>query len=252
MLATFVLEVYKDEERKEMASAIQDLIEGDCWSTAGIYCYWDYTTRRPLYIGLASDLHHRFCQHNGLVRARKSTCKSVEISTYFDNNEKLGFSMVLQSSLSQPFTWKQKKKYKVEANNHDPEYLDGLGEDALQHIRILEGITIAASSQLHNNIPSWNKIGGNKQASLKTEARHHQLIDLLVNKTVNDNVSRASLKELDANGGYRQFECFLHSLRISPFGYNADMIARYRQMGGDLVIDELEQTNYLQKKLILS
>ena len=52
--------------------------------------------------GLASDLNHRFRQHNGLVKANPRTCKIKEIKGYFDNKGKIGFSMgrILNSAMA--------------------------------------------------------------------------------------------------------------------------------------------------------
>ena len=92
MFGTVIIDAYSKEDRKEMADAIEDLCSPNDnygWSSAGIYCFWDYYTREVLYIGLASDLSDRFRQHNGIKLVSDSSCKFIKIEEYFNSNEKL-------------------------------------------------------------------------------------------------------------------------------------------------------------------
>jgi hypothetical protein len=55
---TFTIDAYRDDERREVYDALESLFgptSGTGWSTAGIYVYWDFSTREILYVGLASD-----------------------------------------------------------------------------------------------------------------------------------------------------------------------------------------------------
>lgn len=78
------------------------------------YVYWDYYTNEILYISLAINLKERFKQHNWFYPSiDKNTYKYEQIEEYFKYQEKIGFSIIIQSPLSQPVTSKLKKEYKV-------------------------------------------------------------------------------------------------------------------------------------------
>jgi len=101
MLATIILDAYKQTETYEMAEAIKGITYLDCWSSAGIYCFWNYYTKEVLYVGSSNDLFERFKQHNGLIKCNPRACKRKYIQEYFQNNEKLGYTIMLQSALFQ-------------------------------------------------------------------------------------------------------------------------------------------------------
>ncbi|WP_221803546.1 GIY-YIG nuclease family protein [Paenibacillus typhae] len=112
MFATIILDAYKKDEVQQISDALDDLCNanGYGWASAGIYCFWDYYTNEIYYIGLAVDLEERFKQHNGLIPIDENSCKKAKINEYFKHNEKLGYSIFVQSPLSQPITSKNKKK----------------------------------------------------------------------------------------------------------------------------------------------
>ena len=116
MLRTIILDAYKENEKGKIAHALNELCsprDNYGWASAGIYCYWNYYTHETYYIGLAVDLAERFKQHNGFYpKIDTKTCKKKEIDNYFRSEEKLGFSIIVQSPLSQPITSKLKDEYK--------------------------------------------------------------------------------------------------------------------------------------------
>ena len=113
MFGTVILDAYTKDEKFEMAKAIDDLCspsDNYGWASAGIYCFWDYYAEAILYIGLAGDLAERFKQHNGILPL-KSGSKQKEIEEYFSKNDRLGYTIFVLSSLSQPLVHRNKGTY---------------------------------------------------------------------------------------------------------------------------------------------
>ncbi|WP_149096184.1 hypothetical protein [Paenibacillus terrae] len=71
MFGTIIIDAYTENDAEEIAFALDDLCSANDsygWASSGIYCYWNYYTKEPYYIGLAVDLTERFKQHNGLIK----------------------------------------------------------------------------------------------------------------------------------------------------------------------------------------
>ena len=104
MFGTVIIDAYRKEETIEIADAVEDLCSPNAnygWASAGIYCFWDYYIEEILYIGLAGDLAERFKQHNGILPLKEGS-KQKKIEEYFSKNERLGYTIFVQSPLSQP------------------------------------------------------------------------------------------------------------------------------------------------------
>lgn len=115
MFGTVIIDAYRKDEVMEMANAIDDLCspkDNYGWASAGIYCFWDYYAQTVLYIGLAGDLAERFKQHNGILPLREVS-KQKQIDDYFCKNERLGYTIFVQSPLSQPSVHRNKDKYEA-------------------------------------------------------------------------------------------------------------------------------------------
>ena len=113
MFGTVIIDAYRKEEALEMADAIDDLCsptDNYGWASAGIYCFWDYYAEAVLYIGLAGDLAERFKQHNGILPIKEGS-KQKQIEDYFSRNERLGYTIFVQSPLSQPLVHRNRKVY---------------------------------------------------------------------------------------------------------------------------------------------
>lgn len=113
MFGTVIIDAYRKEEARELAEAIDDLCSPNDnygWASAGIYCFWNYYAESILYIGLASDLTERFKQHNGILPVKGGT-KKEKIEEYFEKNERLGYTIFVQSPLSQPLVHRNKPLY---------------------------------------------------------------------------------------------------------------------------------------------
>jgi hypothetical protein len=249
MLGTIVIDAYKKTETAEIVDALDGLIYHDCWSSAGIYSFWNYTTKEILYFGLAADLSARFKQHNGLTRARKEHCKKEQIAEYFKANEKLGYSIMLQSSLSQPATAKFKKEYKS-CFASDPDLVESFGKDGRDNIKLLEGINLEAFRLKNGNLPMWNAMNGSSAGQQRATIRNYQLTELFAPVNPNGNVSRVTLRELNNDGGFRAFECFLHGARISFYSF-AKFLEFNRMGGNGYIIDRLFNEAYLKRRLVV-
>ena len=252
MLATIVLDAYRYSERSEVAQALKDLLSPyNSWSTAGIYCFWDYDSKDPLYLGLAVDLHQRFLQHNSLLKAKPNACKSKQIKEYFQRHDRLGFSIMLQSNLSQPLTRKITKHYWDFWQKADADYKENFGADGIKNIRLMEGVAIEAVKNHSGSLPPWNGMSGSLEGSARATPGHIELVRLLTNRSVNDNVSRATLRELVAGDNtYGMFESFMHGLRISSLPLK-EALEFNRRIGNEWLVEQLLTSNYLSKKLAL-
>lgn len=165
MFGTIIIDAYSKDEKVEMADAIEEICSPNDnmgWASAGIYCFWDYYIEEILYIGLASDLSDRFKQHNGINHVSDSSCKYQKIEEYFKSNERLGYSIFVQSPLSQPLTHRNKNTYEKFAKQENAPVEDILSEQGREDIKQVEGILIEAFRRRHGQFPPWNEVGGSK------------------------------------------------------------------------------------------
>lgn len=167
MFGTIIQDAYKENEKDDLAYAINDICnpnDNNGWASAGIYCFWNYQTREILYIGLARNLSERFKQHNGLITIDTKGCKVENINEYFKENEKMGFSIFVQSSHHQPVT----SRNIFDLFRKDPELVnvrDYDDEPVKQDYIMTEGILIESYKKVYNTIPPWNKISGSKKGN---------------------------------------------------------------------------------------
>lgn len=247
MLGTVVIEKYKKIETSTILTALENLIlvNSDDWSTAGIYCYWDYYKSEVLYIGLAVDLIERFKQHNGIVKCPSNSCKFDEITKYFKSNEYLGFSIILQSQLLQPFNYREKQKYKGVYS--DVELKKILGNEGYNDIRYTEGVLLEGFKNKYGRLPSWNKIGGSINAQRIAKNKNVKLLESLITNQPNKYTACVSLKELSKSSLFNKYEAYLHSLRTSILP--PKMIIKEHEKQGIGIYNEMRNDNYLSRKL---
>lgn len=144
MLGTVIIDAYRKEEALEMVNAIDDLCsptDNYGWASAGIYCFWDYYAEAILYIGLAGDLAERFRQHNGILPVKEGS-KQKQIEDYFSKNERLGYTIFVQSPLSQPLVHRNRGLYEKFAKQQNSPVEDMLSEQGRDDIKHVEGILI--------------------------------------------------------------------------------------------------------------
>lgn len=220
MFGTIIMDAYRINEMHSMADSLEDIcspLDTYGWASAGVYSFWDYNTKDILYIGLASDLPVRFKQHNGLLPIDDGACKYKQIHDYFRTHEKLGYSILVQSPLSQPIVHRNENRYRKFLNAPKgmpiPNYA---GEEGLEYIRTVEGQLIESYKMTTGDFPPWNKIGGDVFSRKYASFNNYQLVVEAFAKGTPKNllVSRSSIRELAENATYTWFEEQLHGLRM--------------------------------------
>lgn len=220
MFGTIIMDAYKADEAEVMANYIDEIcspMDNWCWASAGIYSFWDYYTKEILYIGLASDLCVRFKQHNGLYPIDENACKVRQIREYFSGHEKLGYSILVQSPLSQPIVHRNESLYRkfldIPRENPIPNYA---GEEGLEHIRKAEGQLIESYRRVRGNVPPWNKIGGDVEARKSASTDNYLYVVQAFSQGAMSNylMSKSTIRELADNATYAWFESQLHGLRM--------------------------------------
>ncbi len=220
MFGTVIIDAYSKAETEELADAIDDLCcpKDHCgWASAGIYSFWDYNTHEVLYIGLASDLYERFRQHNGLLTTTEEGCKFQQIQEYFETHEKLGYTIFVQSPLSQPLVHRNKDLYEKLAKEHNSPIQNYMNEQGINDIKRVEGILIEAYRRSNGHFPLWNKVGGSIAGQNRVMENNINIVKSFSNPQmydVNPIVARSTIRELSDNPTYEGFESFLHAVRM--------------------------------------
>ena len=220
MFGTIIMDSYKSDEAELMANNIDEIcspMDSLGWASAGIYSFWDYYTKEVLYIGLASDLCIRFKQHNGLHPIAENACKIRQIQDYFSKNERLGYSILVQSPMSQPIVHRNEALYrKFLETPKDMPIPNYAGEEGLEFIRQAEGQLIESYKMVVGDVPPWNKIGGDTfSRRYASEGNYLYVVQAFSNGTTDNYlVSRSTIRELAENATYEWFETQLHGLRM--------------------------------------
>jgi hypothetical protein len=164
---TMFLDLYTVDDRREIHEALEELcspLDNMYFASAGVYIYWAPQTREVLYIGLARDLPERFTHHNGLTKYLPSACKWRQIQDYFRTEDLLGFSVVVQSPLSQPLT--HRLRTSLGPGSPELEFYELLAsEPEYEALRELEGRLLKSHLLRHERLPRWNSIGGSRKAA---------------------------------------------------------------------------------------
>jgi hypothetical protein len=251
MWGTFMLDAYRREEAPEMRSALERLLgpaSGNAWSTAGIYIFWEFETRIPRYIGISGDIPERFAQHNGLRRSSGSGSKKDEIQAYFDQHEKLGYTVLALSHLSQADTYRQRRILR----SSDPEIIQLRREqskEVIDSMRAVEGALIAAAKARFGADSLWNDSPGRipelePDLSDVTLATAVGVFDCLLQ-------ARLTIRGLADDGLANLFEEQLHAIRIliAPRFSNARLREMFQQAWFvDSLRDEILKTGYLDRR----
>jgi hypothetical protein len=207
MLGTIMLESYIKDDAREVWAALKDLCprSGWAWAPAGIYCYWDPKTREVLYLGLAADLAQRFAQHNGLVRHGRGN-KSIQIAAYFEQNDRLGFSIAVQSAA-------------IMAVDRDA------ADSARDTILAGEGQLLEAYRRAYGRHPRWNAMGGAVAGQALVTPLTRNYFRLMTGETDGLLVARRSLRRLSAEPTSDFYEQTIHTARMHALveGYGRGM-----------------------------
>ncbi|PJC94000.1 hypothetical protein CUC44_06380 [Aeromonas lusitana] len=208
MLATYIRDIYKESDKKQLADAIEEIasaVDSNGWASSGVYCFWDPQTNNILYIGLASDLYSRFREHNNLKQCPAKGCKKENIASWFHDNEYLGYSILVQSRLSQT---EVARNYGKLIKSHGSDLYDP--RDA---IGISEGLLIEVEKLKHGQLPSWNKIGGASYGKNKATEMHIEFTELFTTKRTDLRVAQKTIREIASSAEFESFELFLHAIR---------------------------------------
>ncbi|WP_138993475.1 GIY-YIG nuclease family protein [Larkinella sp. C7] len=248
MLRTIILDAYEESEKKEIANAIDYICspkDNYGWSSAGLYCYWNYYTKEILYIGIAVDLTRRFKEHNGFYkRINPNMCKIYQINNYFKEYRKIGFSIVVQSALLQPIISSNRAQYK---------YTNSLLnlESGISDIKIQEGALIELYKNINNSYPSWNKINGSINGQNRSTMISPDIFKALANIYDDFLVAKSTLRELTTKPMLIAYEIWLHGYRMLSafYGKEKAIIFMIENIPNtNEIIYQMEKDNYFSKK----
>lgn len=172
------------------------LLNSGDWSKAGLYCYWDPEIGEALYIGLSTNLPSRFAQHNSLKGKPGDGNKALEINDWFQTQDRLGFSIVLQSTLADDV---------YEGNT-----------------KIGEGQLIEGYRTLHDKLPPWNKVRGSKTGHQYVGTNTAIWFDFMTGTTDGLVVSRQTIRGLNDNATADLNEGRIHTSRTAMNHYAID------------------------------
>lgn len=186
------------------------LLHSGDWSKAGLYCFWDPESGEALYIGLSKDLPSRFAQHNSLKGKPGDGNKALEINDWFQNHDRLGFSIVLQSALA-----------------------DDAYEGNTKHG---EGQLIEGYRALHDKFPPWNKVSGSKDGHQYVGTDTAIWFDFMTGTADGLVVARRTIRGLNDDATADLNEGRIHTSRT---GMNLDAINR--KLDDGLILANLKE-----------
>jgi len=257
MFGTVIVDAYRQSEIGEMAAAIEDICSPNDsygWASAGIYCFWDYCMEEILYIGLAGDLSERFKQHNGILPLKQGS-KQKNIEKYFSSNDTLGYTIFVQSPLSQPLVHRNKDQYQAFARQRNAPVGDLLSKEGNDDIHRVEGILIEAFRRKRGHLPPWNEIGGSIRGQNAVMPNNYNIVRCFSKPgdyILNPIMSRSTIRELSSNPTYTSFEVFLHAVRMYMliFGMDyKDALKLTVENDPAHIYDFMKKEKYLNKKL---
>lgn len=198
MLATVVMDAYSKSEILEISEALETLCDPrSAWSASGVYIFWDIYSSQILYMGLASNLHQRFCQHNGIINTKDESCKYKEIIDYFSGHDRLGYTIILQSVVVDFFEESRPSSYFPTRK---------------EWIQRGEGQLISSYINLYGALPLWNKIRGS--LFKRNLCNSQTFFDVVTNKQDSPIVARANLREVANDYDSYSYEVWLHGVRL--------------------------------------
>lgn len=205
-LGTVARDVFTDDERLQMYETLDVLLRAG-WHRAGVYCFWDPETRQPFYLGLAKDLPKRFAQHNSLKGCRPGKGnKGAQINAWFDDHERLGFSVVLQESLAD-------ETYEPFARNAEGQLLEGY-------------------RRVHGQLPPWNQIGGSRTGAGYVQENSAAWVDLMTGQGDSLLVARRTIRGLNDDPAAEYNELVIHPARTAILQFEGiDDLAIRRALG---------------------
>jgi hypothetical protein len=144
-------------------------------------------------------LPDRFAQHNG-IHAHSGGNKRAKIDAYFEEHERLGFSVLIQSKAIAVLE---------QVAAIDPT----LGATAGDLIAVGEGQLIEMHKLLYGRRPAWNEKGGSRLGQRWAKPAP-ALLELLAARRQSLFAARYPLRELVADFRLRLFEGTIHAARL--------------------------------------
>lgn len=259
VFGTVIIDAYTKNETMEIVDALEDLCSPNDsygWASAGIYCFWDYNTHEVLYIGLASDLATRFRQHNGILPVEQGS-KQKKIEEYFETHEKLGYSIFVQSTLSQPLVHRNRAQYEKFAKQNHARVEDMLSEQGIADIKCVEGILIEAYRKNNGQFPPWNEVGGSIAGQTRALPNNVNIVRSFSHPeayALNPIVSRCTLRELSNNSTWEWYENYLHAVRMYMliFGMEYEDAMNFTEKNDPLgTLQRMQKDEYFEKQLVV-
>jgi hypothetical protein len=232
MLCTVIHDAYTQDERAEVRDALTRMLSPGQpdWSPRGVYCYWDRTTHEILYLGLAGELPERFAHHNGLV-SHGGGNKRTEINDYFSRNERLGFTILIQSKAIGLMEQIQKL---------DPT----MGATAARTMAVGEGQLIETYRLVYGKRPAWNRRGG-AAAGKRYAKPAPALLELLAGRRDSLFAARRTVRTVADDLHVRLLEATIHASRMRAM-MEAHGTAKLPQPGERVEASRIERSFMLR------
>ncbi|UUV20037.1 GIY-YIG nuclease family protein (plasmid) [Fusobacteria bacterium ZRK30] len=225
LYGTIINESYKKNEIKEMVKALGEVCnKKDAYSFHSncIYFFWNYETKEIYYIGLTNNVLRRFKEHNGLVQNSNTGNKFSQITEYFNENEILGYTLLVRSPINE---LSPKGFDKIIGN----EIKLAMKNEKKNELFSIEGALIEEYRLNYGIIPKWNNIGGSKSARKKLYIKKYGNLFKYVTLTeISDFNSKSTLRELVHNPKYKMIESDLHSIRMIMYKSNKTFLESYK------------------------
>ena len=274
MLATIILDSFSKVEASEIADALDMICSPDetyGFASACIYAFWSIPERDVLYIGLARDVTSRFRQHTGLRACDPASCKRKEIDAYFEDHPRLGYSIMVQSTLDQPVSETERAEL---AELYDDAFAADVADffHGEENIVLAEGFLLELHRQLGDRLPPWNKMHGSVRGRQRRSLSDHReqirtVVEMVRTGKQPDQIIREMAEKgppyelllnltgeemsfLNANSTLRQIakdntveghEEFLHGVRIHMLLHGSTF--------ADAIRFQLDQTPYYQSRV---
>lgn len=201
-------------------------------------------------------MSERFRQHNGILPLKNGS-KKEKIEDYFSRNERLGYTIFVQSPLSQPLVHRNKNKYIKFAEQVNSPIEDMMSDEGKQSIKVLEGILIEAYRRKYGHFPPWNNIGGSVVGQNKVTANNINIVKSFCSPddyVINPIVSRSTIRELALNAEWAWYENYLHTARINllMLGMQYTEALNFLRKNDSLnTYEQIEKSGYLKKRLVV-
>lgn len=289
MLATIILDSFTKENVSEIADALKMICcPSDTYgfASACIYAFWSIPERDLLYVGLATDVTTRFCQHTGLRQCDPASCKRHEIDEYFKAHSHLGYSIMAQSCLDQPLTRKDQKGL---TQLYDEAFAADVANflTGEQNVKLAEGLLLQLYHRLDGKLPKWNRIQGSKRAwnhlslggfqepflvmnemlrtgrqadeimaELTAKGPPYDLLFNLIGYELSELNARSTLREIARDATIEGQEELLHSARVQrvafgiPIEKALKLISQYDSIAQQR-IEAMAATGYLERQLMI-